>query len=227
MYSFGCALNGRLGIEDYDSQTSSENSFLPTKLSIYSMKIKSISCGDFHSAAIDEFGTFYAWGSNYEGQLGVNFYQDRFTPEKVLQAYENELKAAKIIYVRCGPRFTGVVTRENQLYMTGKNKFGLLGQHPNRQLLTQFEKVKQINSVSMIACGGYHVLAVDKDKKNVYSWGWNQMGQLGTGCQEKEENFGEEVIIKKVFELKNETNGEVLQIEAGVVHSALLVRFFL
>ena len=161
------------------------------------MKIKSISCGDFHSAAIDEFGSFYAWGSNYEGQLGVNFYQDRFTPEKVLQSYENDLKSAKILYVRCGPRFTGIVTRDNNLYMSGKNKFGVLGLDINRQTFTQFEKVKQISNVGAIACGGYHVLAIDKEKKNVFAWGWNQMGQLGCGSSEKEEN-AEEITIKKV-----------------------------
>lgn len=218
LYSFGCALNGRLGLEDYDSKTSSESSFLPTKLSIFSMNIKSISCGDFHSAAIDEFGSFYAWGSNYEGQLGVNYYQDRFTPERVLSFYENELKSAKIIQVRCGSRFTGIITRDNTLYMTGKNKFGVLAQDPNKQLFTQFEKVKQLNNIGGIACGGYHMLAIDKEKKNVFSWGWNQMGQLGA-VGEKDEEFS----IKNVFSLITQTNSEILQIEAGLVHSAMLV----
>ena len=180
------------------------------------MKIKSISCGDFHSAAIDEFGTFYAWGSNYEGQLGVNFYQDRFTPERVLNSYENELKTAKIIQIRCGSRFTGIITRENSLYMTGKNKFGVLGLDQNKQMYTQFEKVRNIGNVGNIACGGYHVLAIDKERKNVFSWGWNQMGQLG--CGENKEGNKEE--IHKVFE----AGGEILQIEAGMVHSALLVK---
>ena len=190
------------------------------------MKIKAISCGDFHSAAIDEFGAFYAWGSNYEGQLGVNYYQDRFTPEKVLSSYENELKSSKIIQVRCGSRFTGIITKENNLYMTGKNKFCVLGLDPNKQLYTQFEKVKGINNIGGIACGGYHMLAFDKERKNIFSWGWNQMGQLGNGLCENKEIIEEDGFIKKVFSLDNESNSEILQIEAGIAHSALLVLFF-
>ena len=84
----------------------------PTRIILPNIKINSINCGDFHSAAIDEFGNLFTWGCNYNGQLGLGDKNDRFHPHKIHTFYENELKESKILKVKCGPDFSICLTKE-------------------------------------------------------------------------------------------------------------------
>lgn len=116
--------------------------------------MKNISCGDFHSAVVDEHGSLFVWGSNYYGQLGIPFFQEKNLPEKVLNLYNNELKNMKILSAHCGPNYTLIITRENTLYATGHNRFNTLNLTANVVNYTQFEKIKFPNNIGGAACGG-------------------------------------------------------------------------
>lgn len=46
--------------------------------------IISVAAGDFHTVALKNDGTVWAWGRNHEGQLGDNSRTDRLTPVQVV-----------------------------------------------------------------------------------------------------------------------------------------------
>lgn len=86
-----------------------------------------ISCGSEHTAAVDENGTLWMWGSNYRGQLGNggggnataglgSAYQT--VPVKVLD---------NVAAVSCGEYHTAAIKTDGTLWMWGRNGSGELG----------------------------------------------------------------------------------------------------
>lgn len=55
-----------------------------------SVKVKEVSLGTYHSAAIKEDGSLWTWGNNEWGQLGNGeyMYADRVTPIKIMEDVE-------------------------------------------------------------------------------------------------------------------------------------------
>jgi RCC1 and BTB domain-containing protein len=106
--------------------------------------------GGSHTAALSDEGRVYMWGRCDSGQLGIG--------EKWLQESDDEgllgvsqphlvdgFDGEKVVQVACGAFHSAAVTEKGNVYMWGKEDYGMLGighssdlQTPTR--IPQFEK---------------------------------------------------------------------------------------
>lgn len=99
-------------------------------------KIVQVSCGDYHSLALDDNGNVYSWGgggSNYNrGQCGHGNAKDNETPKIIdffnqCQGKNNTNNTDKPIRVSCGGYHSIILTESNKLYGFGKGTTGQCG----------------------------------------------------------------------------------------------------
>ncbi len=110
-----------------------------------------------------------------------------------------------------------MLTNCGEVYAWGLNIFGQIGNGCNDRQLKPI-KVKGFNNekVVMISCGGGHSMALT-ECGHVYSWGWNNCGQLGIG---NNMNSNEPKFVAVIDE--NKCNVFIEKISCGSNHSLLL-----
>ncbi len=145
----------------------------PTPIKIMS-NVKSVSLGDFHSAAITENGDLYTWGYNIDGQLGNGKIGDKeycSTPIKIM---------SNIKSVVLGSYHSAAITENCDLYTWGWNDNGQIGNGTTEVCSTPIKIMSNVKSVSL---GGSHSAAITENG-DLYIWGDNEHGQLGNGTTE-------------------------------------------
>ena len=183
VYTWGNNGDGQLG----DGTTT--NSVLPICLSnkeneLKGKKIISISAGYGHTVAIDEEGKAYTWGYNEFGQLGDGTTTNSVLPICISDK-ENELKGKRIVDISAGYGHTVAIDEEGKVCTWGDNKGGQLGDGTTTNSVLPIcisDKDNELKGkkIISISAGGYHTVAIDKEGK-VYTWGDNEVGQLGDG----------------------------------------------
>lgn len=88
-----------------------------------------LSCGLYHTVAIKNDGTLWAWGRNESGQLGDNTTTDKHYPIQIG-------KANDWAFVSCGDQFTIATKKDGTLWSWGKNEYGQLGDSTNMDRLS-------------------------------------------------------------------------------------------
>lgn len=147
----------------------------------------------------------YSWGRGYEGQLGVS--------ERIeVAAKPNYVKGffgVPVVYIAAGAFYSLAITHDNKLYGWGESRLGQLGlgvksrmvRTPTYISVHESEETvgnKNVSSVSVkeeipkldtteariIYCsaGLGHTMAIS-DEGELYTWGFNNCGQLGIGDQ--------------------------------------------
>jgi len=132
----------------------------------------SVSCGTYHTIARKTDGTLWAWGYNWNGQLGLGDTTDRNTPTKV----GTDTNWAS---VSCGAQHTLAIKTDGTLWAWGYNWNGQLGLGDTTERNTP-TKVGTETNWSSVSCGVYHTLARKTDG-TLWAWGANGDGQLGLG----------------------------------------------
>lgn len=134
-----------------------------------------IAAGMNHSLAADFNGNVYAWGDNSYGQMGTKEVkgQENLRPMKV-----SGLK--KIVEVAAGNGSCLARNADGQVYSWGYGEFGQTGSGNSEISKSTPDQVSRTGSSVGIACGFHHDLSVSKNGE-VYAWGRNNNGQLGTG----------------------------------------------
>ncbi len=86
-----------------------------------------------------------------------------------------------IVDIKCGAYHSLTLTTSGEVYAWGWNDSGLIGNgsHEN-QLLPMILDGFDGEVVKSISCGSFHSLALTESGR-VFSWGWNESGQLGIG----------------------------------------------
>ncbi|XP_054155257.1 RCC1 and BTB domain-containing protein 1-like [Oppia nitens] len=169
LYSWGNNTFGQLG-----NGTNIE-CFHPT---LTGKRIVRISCGANYSQVLTQSGEVFSWGRNNYGQIGNGTHANQMVPIKV-PGFDGQ----KISNVSCGSAHSLALTESGQVYGWGNNAFGQLGIGNN---LHRNEPVKvDLKSISIkdMVCGLYHslLLSITGD---IYAFGFNDCGQLGTGNTE-------------------------------------------
>ena len=141
-----------------------------------------IHAGYEHSLALASDGTVYAWGRNNSGQLGKNDATDAHIPAAV-QTLGTPMAGKVIVQLVAGNSQSMALASDGTVYTWGWNQYGQLGNGtttnsriPVAVVTTGAPLAGKI--ISQIAAGNAHALAMTDDG-TVYTWGWNQYGQLG------------------------------------------------
>lgn len=134
------------------------------------INIKNISCGSMHNIILTHSGEIYSWGSNRDGQLGLDHKNNTLIPQKI--NLENVKK------IKCGEYHCVALTHSGEIFSWGDYRFGQLGLGYD-YFVRKPEKINLTN-VRDIDCGNYHSVAITYDNI-AYVWGRNDSGELGLG----------------------------------------------
>jgi alpha-tubulin suppressor-like RCC1 family protein len=181
VWSFGDNTYGQLG----DSTTTARNSPVRVRNSTGTGNLNgvgAVASGYYHSLAIKSDGSLYSWGRNDSGQLGDATNTQRLFPVHVVGSggvgYLDSIVAAA-----GGNLFTVALRADGSVWSFGANNYGQLGDGTTTPRNTP-SRVKgeggvgNLAGIVAIAAGYEHCLALKSDG-SVYSWGRNDLGQLG------------------------------------------------
>ena len=164
--TFGFNNNRQLGVND----TTERNT--PVQVFAISSSAIAVACGRFHTAVLLANGTVRTFGSNNNGQLGVNDLNNRSTPVQVWAI------SSSAIAVACGNYHTAVLLANGTVQTFGDNTNGELGVNDPTERNTPVQVFAISSSAIAVACGNYHT-AVLLANGTVQTFGINTNGQLG------------------------------------------------
>lgn len=180
VYACGINSNGNLG------NGTSANQYTPVRCGSLSNIIELAVCGLPHTVyAVESNGSLWVWGYNGQGQLGLGDTTARQTP--ILHPSINTAVKAAIAggYQTdgAGPAGHGLVLLANgSIWSTGYNAHGQLGQGDTTQR-TSFSQITHPSVFTdiFVGDGRYASSGAITDQGEIYLWGNNGYGQLGTG----------------------------------------------
>ncbi|NIO61061.1 MAG: RCC1 repeat-containing protein, partial [Gammaproteobacteria bacterium] len=170
-WAWGRNDHGQLGDDDAPI-----DKLTPVMIS-YDWDFGAISAGYLHSLALRNDGTVWAWGRNYEGQLGDGtMYNERHVPVMV-----SGLTGVTAISAHGG--YHSLALRiDTTVWAWGMNYGGALGDGTRDNKDTPV-KVSGLTGVTAISVGGaFHSLAVKGDG-TAWAWGLNDNGECGDGTR--------------------------------------------
>lgn len=123
-------------------------------------------------AAIKTDGSLYTWGRNDYGQLGIN--------STAFQNVPNNVGETTWSQVAVGSMHTAAVKKDGSLWTWGYNAYGQLGTGNKTNYSSPVQTTLNDNNWSQVSCG-YNFTAALRNDGNLYTFGWNILGQLGDG----------------------------------------------
>jgi alpha-tubulin suppressor-like RCC1 family protein len=166
-WAWGSNTYGQLGNTGAGSQ-----SLTPVAVQgLPSGRVVALAAGQYHSLALLDNGTVYAWGDNYYGELGDGSTTRRTTPVPVSTL-------TGIVAIAAGSLHSLAVKSDGTVWAWGNNTCGQLGNGGTLQQNTPVQANPISPAAVAVAAGYYHSLALLTDG-TVRSWGNNYYGQLG------------------------------------------------
>ena len=146
-----------------------------------------ISQGVYHTLALKNNGTVWAFGKNTYGQLGNGKNLDSTTPVQVKKSLKSTLTDIASVSTGGGrvmyDDFSVAVSKKGEVYAWGYNEYGQLGNGKTKstKYAIKVDFSKDMNKgIAKVSAGLGHTLALEKDG-TVWAWGLNGFGQLGNG----------------------------------------------
>ncbi|KAL8462852.1 hypothetical protein ACS0TY_033741 [Phlomoides rotata] len=202
-----------------------------------SVRIASVAAGGRHTLALSDVGQVWGWGYGGEGQLGLgsrirmvssphpipcidsSFNKDRsmglsrgnIGPES--QGYRVPGSCVKAI--ACGGRHSAVITDAGAVLTFGWGLYGQCGQGSTDDELSP-TCVSPLLGVKLdgVAAGLWHTICISADG-DVYAFGGNQFGQLGTGTDQAE-------TLPRLLDAPSLENVHVKAVSCGARHTAVV-----
>ncbi len=145
-------------------------------------KIVAIAAGKDMALALSADGLIYSWGRNDYGQLGNNS-SAKYSTVPVMVDTSGALKGKKIIAIAAGFYHGMALTSYGKVYTWGNNQNGQLGNNSNTNSKVPVAVKMSGKNVIAITAGGSFSLALATNGR-IYSWGANNVGQLGNSGKE-------------------------------------------
>lgn len=143
--------------------------------SLLGIPLAFIATGSNHSFCISKSGGVYGWGKNTRGQLGLNDTENKKFPTQL-----RTLRNIRVRYIACGEEFSMFLTLDGGVFTCGAGMYGQLGHGTQSNEILPRQVVELMGStITQIACGRQHSLALVPSRGRVYSFGIGGSGQLG------------------------------------------------
>lgn len=187
-------------------------------LTLARKRICQISVGVEHAMALSEGGRVFCWGKNDFGQLGTGDEENRALPVYTELPYETYIGQ-----VACGGRFTLAMTKRGELWSWGRFQASNFPRKFEDTWCNGYEAHGETGikgqKLAKIAAGDMHMAVLTKEGK-VFSWGYNDYGQLGWGLH-GEGRVGQQKPnqVKGMIEAE-----EVADIDCGGAHTAAVTK---
>jgi alpha-tubulin suppressor-like RCC1 family protein len=134
--------------------------------------VKAIAVGSFHTLALKEDGTVWAWGHNAQGQLGNGTTVDSTSPVQVIGLND-------VIGIAAGYAHSTALKSDGTVWTWGYNTYGQVGDGANIDKYTPVQ-VSGLSSIITVDAKYHNSIALALDG-SVWTWGLNANGQLGIG----------------------------------------------
>jgi alpha-tubulin suppressor-like RCC1 family protein len=154
--------------------------------------IVAISAGLYHSLALKNDGTVWAWGANNYGQLGDGVgATGSNVPKQVCEVYSAGCTAylTDVVSISSGGDHSLALKSDGTVWAWGNNGSGRLGDSTSVKKTVATQVVGSggigttLSGITAITGGGSHSLALENDD-SIWAWGQNWGGQLGNAdCQ--------------------------------------------
>jgi hypothetical protein len=139
---------------------------------------KQVSCGYNSMAAVKTDGTLWTWGNNNNGKLGDGTTTNRSSPGTTAGGGTDWKQ------VNAGTLSTAAIKTDGTLWTWGRNDDGQLGDGTTTNRSSPGTVAGGGVNWKQVACGGdgadSHTSAIKTDG-TLWTWGANNLGQLGTG----------------------------------------------
>lgn len=185
IWSWGLNEHGQLGV---DSLTYEFNT--PQRIAAMPGRVTRIAARSANGMALNDKGELFAWGWNGWGQIGdgtksatIGRVGDKLKPALVKTG---PLGTASIVDIAQGWATAALLDSAGRIWTWGYNEHGEIGNGTGGR--GEYELLPRLADTSALAdahainieFGRYHGLALDSTGR-LWSWGWNNVGQLGTG----------------------------------------------
>jgi len=120
-------------------------------------------------------GDLFSWGYNGYGQLGDGTDDKRNLPVSVTPDFPDE-----VVAVAGGNRHSLALLADGTVWAWGGDNYGQLGNGDAADDSLVPTQVSGLPPITAISAGGFHSVALAEDGK-VWTWGSNDLGQLGNG----------------------------------------------
>ncbi|CCI43295.1 unnamed protein product [Albugo candida] len=189
LYAWGSNTYGQVGPFPPDPKSNSKlpNCVFTPNLVALPVAVIQVSAGFGHSMLLDQSHRLWTWGRNWYGELGLG---EAFRDIKSVQTPQlvERTESQPIQLIAAGYAHSAAISLEfGQLYTFGWGLYHQLGHGTteNRHELTRIEAFDGIFDhqgsplrIKTVACGMWHTAACTSSG-DLYTWGWNQDGQLG------------------------------------------------
>ncbi|XP_072180243.1 RCC1 and BTB domain-containing protein 1-like [Diadema setosum] len=121
----------------------------------------------------------YAIGNNHNACLGLGDVQSILTPRKIESLCQKGLCTMSF---GSGPHVVAA-TENGEIFSWGHNGYCQLGNGCTNQGMLPYQISTNLgdSKIMRLACGSHHTLALT-DKGEVFAWGYNNCGQVGSGA---------------------------------------------
>ncbi|KAJ8542104.1 hypothetical protein K7X08_016970 [Anisodus acutangulus] len=200
------------------------------------VRIVSVAAGGRHTLALSDIGQVWGWGYGGEGQLGLGSRIRMVSsphPVPCIESYSlrkdramglshgcPEAKGPRVPgnYVKriaCGGRHSAVITDAGVLLTFGWGLYGQCGQGSTDDELSPACVSSLLGiRIGSVAAGLWHTVCVSADG-DVYAFGGNQFGQLGTGAEQAE-------TLPRLLDAPSLENMHVKVVSCGARHTAVV-----
>lgn len=198
VWTWGLNAHGQLG----DGQGGTLNAYSDTPQRLNLTGITAITAGRDYTIVLDSEGAIWTWGDNWSGQLGDGTMVRQLTPQRLDAPDLPDFTA-----VTAGCNHTAALDAGGRVWMWGLNTNGQLGD--GTTVDKHAPRCLSLHNITAVAAGGCrgtvrggHTVAVD-DQGQVWTWGANWSGQLGSGITERR-LFPGRIIFKELCSAKVE-----------------------